>query len=109
VERLTVRQIECIIAGAKDPDFTSAMKGVYTLLVRHADEAGVVGTNPNGRSLAEVRHVAAALRLGESTVHKAFADLNRRGRIVWERAPLSSRHRNRGLTGTIRIVFPAAS
>jgi hypothetical protein len=76
---------------------------VAAYLTRTADDSGIIGTDANGRPLAEPRTVAAALGLGESTVYKAINALDRFGFIEWHKANIPERFS--GVTGRVRLVL----
>ena len=92
---------------AEDSRYTSPTIRVAIYLARHAEDTGVVGTDPTGRPIAEPRSVAAALELGESTVFKALTALDRDGAIEWDKA--STMERFAGVTGRVRLILSERS
>jgi hypothetical protein len=76
---------------------------VAAYLSRRADATGAVGLDANGRPIAEPRIVAAVLGLGESTVYKALAALNRHGFIHWQKAKTPEKFV--GVTGRVRLIL----
>jgi hypothetical protein len=86
---------------AEYPHFPARTIRVGIYLLRHADQSGMVGTDENGRPIAEPRRVAAELGLGESTVFKALSSLNEAGFISFHKA--STPEKFRGVTGRVRL------
>lgn len=92
-----------VVRVAETPHYTSPTIRVAAYIARHADPSGVVGTDANGRPVAEPRSVAAAIGLGESTVFKSLTVLDRDGFIEWRKA--STPERFQGITGRVRLLL----
>jgi hypothetical protein len=103
LEELPMSHVQWCLRIAEDSRYTSPTIRTAIYLARHAEDTGVVGTDPDGRPLAEPRSVAAALELGESTVFKALTALDRDGVIEWDKA--TTMERFAGITGRVRLIL----
>lgn len=88
-----------VFEAASDAELSATDIRTLAFIARYSDETGTVDVDDEGRTLADPRVIAPAIKAGASSVSRSLTHLERRGYVIWRRQV--------GRLGTLRIVLPS--